>query len=471
VNTSADTGTRAPGPPKGVIPPSGGGPRSGFLSDVIVELGFAEREAVEQAVRAARSPGHTVARVLIESGAINEEQLAHATAERYGIAYVDLGSFSVDPSAANLIKPSAAKRYQAVPVGFVGGGLLVAMADPADALGVNDIAVMTKMDVKPAVASRPTLDALLDRLPLDDLVDADADGPPVSAADAGREYATAPTAPPAPESSAVFWQADARGVREAPPERAAEAAAEAAPGPGPDAGELARLTGELGDLRARLESTEVELDEARTRARKGKEASAELEEQRELGQEQREQLEEQRSGLAGMAARLEQAEAAAEEAEALRGQLGAVSAERDNARARAEALESSLADAARAEQELRKEVGPLTAERDDARARIEELEDADRRAEQARQALAELREDSEREREMLAMTERDLRASLGEEEKRRQELESRLSEVEGSAFAAERAFEELRGAQSRMRGALRALADPDGDDASGDDDA
>ena len=73
-------------PPKGVIPPSAPGGRSGFLSDVIVDLGFAEREAVEQAVRAARSPGTTVARVLVESGAITEEQLAHATAERYGIA-------------------------------------------------------------------------------------------------------------------------------------------------------------------------------------------------------------------------------------------------------------------------------------------------------------------------------------------------------------------------------------------------
>ena len=65
-----------------------------------------------------------------------------------------------------MIKPSAAKRYQAVPVGFVGGGLLVAMADPADALGVNDIAVMTKLEVQPAVATRPALDALLERLPL-----------------------------------------------------------------------------------------------------------------------------------------------------------------------------------------------------------------------------------------------------------------------------------------------------------------
>ena len=234
MSPSTDTGTRAPGPPKGVIPPSGGGPRSGFLSDVIVELGFAEREAVEQAVRAARNPGSTVARVLVESGAINEEQLAHATAERYGIAYIDLGSFSVDPSAANLIKPSAAMRYQAVPVGFVGGGLLVAMADPADALGVNDIAVMTKMEVKPAVASRPALDALLARLPLDDLVDGDADAP--------LAPAPAPAPVPAPASSgSVFWQADSGGVREAPPARAAEPAPEAAPGPSVE---------ELDELRA-----------------------------------------------------------------------------------------------------------------------------------------------------------------------------------------------------------------------------
>ena len=101
-------------------------------------------------------------------GAISEEQLAHATAERYGIDYIDLEGFDVDPAAANLIKPTAAKRYQAVPVGFLGKGLLVAMADPADALGVNDIAVMTKLEVRPAVAARPALDALLESLPLDE---------------------------------------------------------------------------------------------------------------------------------------------------------------------------------------------------------------------------------------------------------------------------------------------------------------
>ena len=128
-------------------------------------------------MREARS-GSTVAQVLVERGAISEEQLARATAERYGLAYIDLESFEVDSGAAALIRPSAAKRYQAVPVGFVGGGLLVAMTDPADSLAVNDIAVMTKLDVQPAATTRSALEALLAAL-----------------ADSGRRHPT-PRSPP-----------------------------------------------------------------------------------------------------------------------------------------------------------------------------------------------------------------------------------------------------------------------------------
>lgn len=60
----------------GVTPPGAAGGRKSFLSDVIVDLGFATRDTVEQAVRAARSPGTTVGRVLVTNNAISEEQLA-----------------------------------------------------------------------------------------------------------------------------------------------------------------------------------------------------------------------------------------------------------------------------------------------------------------------------------------------------------------------------------------------------------
>ena len=153
----------AEAPPKGVVPPTEPGGRSGFLSDVIVELGFATPEAVEEAVREARS-GSTVAQVLVETGRSPRSSSRAPPPSATGSRTSSSESFEVDGNAAALIRPSAAKRYLAVPVGFVGGGLLVAMADPADSLAVNDIAVMTKLDVAPAAVTRSALDALLAQL-------------------------------------------------------------------------------------------------------------------------------------------------------------------------------------------------------------------------------------------------------------------------------------------------------------------
>ena len=51
--------------------------------------------------------------------------------------------------AANSISASAAKRYDAVPVSFVDDKtLLVAMVDPSNVLAVDDIAIMTGMEVR-----------------------------------------------------------------------------------------------------------------------------------------------------------------------------------------------------------------------------------------------------------------------------------------------------------------------------------
>ena len=119
----------------------------------------------EQAVEAARHPGMTPEKVLLEGGAITEDQLARALAERYGLDHIDLTEFPVDTSAAALLRKTAAKRYMAAPVGFAeDGALVLAVSDPADSLGLSDIAVMTKLSVRPAVAARSQIAKLVDTL-------------------------------------------------------------------------------------------------------------------------------------------------------------------------------------------------------------------------------------------------------------------------------------------------------------------
>src|SRR6201989_2231374 len=88
------------------------GPR--FLTDVIVELGFVERDRADAAVHAAREAATTPEEVLLGWGAITEDLLARAIAERNGLDHLDLTIFHVDMAAANLLSRPAAQGLSPV---------------------------------------------------------------------------------------------------------------------------------------------------------------------------------------------------------------------------------------------------------------------------------------------------------------------------------------------------------------------
>src|SRR4051812_23775585 len=124
----------------GLRPPTGVGSSSMFLTDVVVALGYATREQVDAVIERARTAGKTADELLLEEQTIDAEQLSRATAERFGLDHIDLNAFHVDMGAANLLSVAAARRYQAVPVGYLDDRvLLVATVDPANVLAIDDI--------------------------------------------------------------------------------------------------------------------------------------------------------------------------------------------------------------------------------------------------------------------------------------------------------------------------------------------
>jgi type IV pilus assembly protein PilB len=156
----------------GITPPSARGGTTRFLSDVIIDMGFAAREAVDAAIETARQQGSTPENILVDQGAVTQDQLSRAIAARHGLDHIDLSAFKVDMVAANLMTSVAAKRYDAVPVSFVNERtVLVAMADPGNVLVIDDVALMTGYEVRAAVAAREDIGALITRLTrLDDVV-------------------------------------------------------------------------------------------------------------------------------------------------------------------------------------------------------------------------------------------------------------------------------------------------------------
>jgi type IV pilus assembly protein PilB len=149
----------------GLTPPLVRGRHSGFVTDVLVDLGYVPDDIARAAIEAARTAGRPPERLLIEQGAITADQLSRAVAERYGLDHIDLSTYQVDMAAANLISVNTARRYGALPVGFVDKEtLLVAMADPTNVLAVDDIQIATALDCRVAVAAEEDIEALIGRL-------------------------------------------------------------------------------------------------------------------------------------------------------------------------------------------------------------------------------------------------------------------------------------------------------------------
>jgi type IV pilus assembly protein PilB len=151
------------------------------IGEVVVDLGFADRAAVEQAVSAARQQRKPTGQVLVEQGVLRQDQLARVVAERFGLDYVDLSVFEPDMGAVSLLSAEAIKRYQAVPVSFTeDGALLLAMADPTNILSIDDIAMITNRRVRVAAASAEDVSMLAARVgrlegAIEDIVDAEAE--------------------------------------------------------------------------------------------------------------------------------------------------------------------------------------------------------------------------------------------------------------------------------------------------------
>ncbi|HEY7121768.1 MAG TPA: ATPase, T2SS/T4P/T4SS family [Solirubrobacterales bacterium] len=161
---AAAPGEEAEGTP-GLIAPMSSGHTGAFITDAIVDLGYASREQVDQAIAQARTAGRRPEEILVEQDAINTEQLSRATAERYGLNFVDLALFKVDMGAANLISAKSARRHLVLPVGFVDEStLLLAMADPTNLLALDNVQMETGLSCAVAVAPAGDIEALVSKL-------------------------------------------------------------------------------------------------------------------------------------------------------------------------------------------------------------------------------------------------------------------------------------------------------------------
>jgi type IV pilus assembly protein PilB len=133
------------------------------LGQLLVQRGLLTEAALALAIEEQARTGQTLGRLLIDASLVKETDLVAALASQLGLSFVDLSDYPVDPAAVGLVPDNLSRRYLALPIGFDGDRLIVAMADPSNVFAIDDIRHLTGREVRAVVATRAGIQAALDK--------------------------------------------------------------------------------------------------------------------------------------------------------------------------------------------------------------------------------------------------------------------------------------------------------------------
>lgn len=133
------------------------------LGELLVEDGLISPEQMERALAEQQRTGEKLGRVLVRLGFATEKDIITVLEKQLGIARVGDIRFA-DPEILEKFTEQVARKYRAVPVKRENGRLAVAMADPTDLMAIDDLRLVTGLDIEPLLAGEWEIEGAIQKL-------------------------------------------------------------------------------------------------------------------------------------------------------------------------------------------------------------------------------------------------------------------------------------------------------------------
>ncbi len=134
------------------------------LVQVLIDSQLITEEQLEEAKRIQKETGGQLGRVLIEHSFVGPDELMTSLSAHLGIPPVNLSKMKIPEEVVVLISKQLAMFYQVVPISKVGNTLTVAMADPLNVFAIDDLRLMTGMEIQPVISNPKDVQAKLDEI-------------------------------------------------------------------------------------------------------------------------------------------------------------------------------------------------------------------------------------------------------------------------------------------------------------------
>ena len=136
------------------------------LGDVLVNSGVITEEELKKGLERQKNSGRKLGETLVDEGLATEENIAKALSSQLHYDMIDLQNVSIEEDVLSLVPASVLKKYKAIPFEYSPDNmnvLRVAMSDPMDMTAMDDINIITNLQVEPVVATMRSVMLALDR--------------------------------------------------------------------------------------------------------------------------------------------------------------------------------------------------------------------------------------------------------------------------------------------------------------------
>jgi type IV pilus assembly protein PilB len=135
---------------------------------MLVQQGRLDGAQLESALAHQRRWGGRLGRAIVHLGFMREDALLQAVGQQLGVPFVEIGARFVPQHVLQLVPQKLIRGRRVLPLARLSEGkrgpLVVALADPANLVALDEIAFATGMQVKPVLASEADLEQAISRL-------------------------------------------------------------------------------------------------------------------------------------------------------------------------------------------------------------------------------------------------------------------------------------------------------------------
>jgi type IV pilus assembly protein PilB len=123
------------------------------VADIVREVAKISDEQLRQALDVQRETREPLAQILVTMGLIGEKEKVRILGRQWGIPFVDLAERQIDRDLLKLVPHHLLQRWKAVPIDRNGARLVVAMSNPLDVYAIDQMRLVTGMDIESVIAS------------------------------------------------------------------------------------------------------------------------------------------------------------------------------------------------------------------------------------------------------------------------------------------------------------------------------